>query len=366
MNGSKKDSWQIIINGWLLLALVLGAMGAATPAESASPIDANTAGSASPVVLLEPEALNRRRERSVNGWNYGNDPLNNDGFSGDPLSDEGNYFPDFPAATPEPGFVEVPLTRTVSVTIEVSVPDFTPGAVYIFGNQPELGDWDPGVVPMISGEAGTWTITLEFLEDTLLAFNFGRGSTETEETKADGNTAVSARVVTVTYGTGGGQSESYSVANWRDPIVVDHFPIDGTSTVPIDTHISVSWSQAMSVGTEFNVEGPEGPISGTFTYLFNTFTYVFTPAQMLDIGETYTVTAAGQTDAGGDVQQVPVQFSFDTMVPTSVELVAIGEKPGVTDSWWWVSWPWLMVVLMALSLVGLLWINRRQRRLADR
>ncbi len=366
MSGNRKDSWQIIIYGWLLLALVLGAMAAATPAESASPIDANAAGSASPVVLLEPEVLNRRLKRSVIGWNKANDPLNDDGYSGDLLSDEGKNFSDFPAATPEPGFAEVPLTQTVSITIEVSVPDFTPGTVYVFGNQPEMGDWDPGAAPMIPGEAGTWTITLEFLEDTLLAFNFGRGSTETEETQADGNAAVPSRVVTVTNGTVGGQSESYSVANWRDPIVVDHFPIDGTSTVPIDTHISVSWSQAMSVGTEFIVEGPEGPVSGTTTYYANTYTYVFTPSQLLDVGEAYTVTAGGQIDVGGDIQQVPVQFNFDTMVPTSVELVAIGEKPGIIDSWWWVSWPWLMVLLMALSLVGLLWINKRQQRLADR
>lgn len=256
--------------------------------------------------------------------------------------------------------------RMVSVTIAVTVPDFTPGTVYIFGNQPELGDWDPGVVPMTQSGPVTWTIALNFLENTPLAFNFGRGSVETEETEIDGNTFVLPREVTVTSGPGGTQSETYSVANWRDPIVVDHFPADGASNQPIDTAISVSWSQATGVGTDFLVVGPDGPISGTFTYYANTYTYVFTPSALLAVGATYTVTAAGQIDAGGDSQQVPAQFSFDTMVPTSVELVTLAEKTTITDSWWWVSWPWLMVLMTAVSLVGLVWIKRRRRQAFER
>jgi glycosidase/fibronectin type 3 domain-containing protein len=252
------------------------------------------------------------------------------------------------------------FARMVGLTIEVTVPDFTPGIVYVFGNQPELGDWDPGAVSMTQSGPVTWTITLDFLENTPLAFNFGRGSEETEETESDGNTSVPTREVTVTYGPGGTQSESYSAANWRDPIIVDHFPADGASNQPIDTTISVSWSQAMGVGTDFLVVGPDGPISGTFTYYANTYTYVFTPSTLLAVGATYTVTAAGQTDAGGDSQQVPAQFNFDTMVPTSVELVTLAEKPTITDSWWWVSWPWLMVLLTAVSLIGVVWIKRRR------
>ena len=254
------------------------------------------------------------------------------------------------------------ITPTVTLTISVTVPGFTPGTVYITGNQPELGDWDPGAIPMTQSEADTWTVTLDFLENTLLAFNFGRGSEETEETENDGNTPVPSREVTVTYGVDGTQSESFTVANWRDPIVVNHFPVDGASSLHIDTPISASWSQAMGVGTDFQVIGLDGPISGTFTYYVNTYTYVFTPSHLLSVGESYTATVAEQTDAGGDSQQVSTQFSFDTLVPTSVELVALRERPTIADSWWWVSWPWLMVLLTAVSLSGLVWIKRRKRQ----
>jgi len=251
---------------------------------------------------------------------------------------------------PAPRDIET-ISRTVSVTIEVTVPEFTPGTVYIFGSQPELGDWNPSAVPMTQSGADTWLIALDFPEDTPLGFNFGRGSQYTEESEQDGNTSVPARELTVTYGTDGVQSASYEVANWRDPIVVDHFPRAGASSLPIDTTISVSWSQPMGVGT-------------TFTYYANTYTYVFEPAELLNIGATYAITVTGQTDAGQDIQQVPVQFAFDTMVPTSVDLVVLAEKESITDSWWWVSWPWLMVLLSATSLSGLVWIKRRRTALS--
>jgi len=254
------------------------------------------------------------------------------------------------------------VTRTVSLTIEVSVPDFTPGTVYIYGNHPGLGDWDPGAVPMSHSGLYTWTITLDLPETTSLGFGFGRGSQQTEETEIDGTASVPARQLTVTFGSDGVQHESYSVANWRDPIVVDHFPDDGASSLPIDTTISASWNQAMGVGTDFQVVGPDGAISGTFSYHINTYTYVFTPTNLLAIGATYTVSIAGQMDAGDDFQQVPVQFTFDTMVPTSVDLMSFEEKPPITDSWWWVSWPWLMVLISTMSLSGLIWIKRRKRQ----
>jgi hypothetical protein len=254
------------------------------------------------------------------------------------------------------------ITRTVSLTIEVTVPEFTPGTVYIYGNQPELGDWDRAAVPMSQTGPFTWTVSLDIPETTALAFNFGRGSQQTEETELNGIDPVPARDVTVTYGSDGIQHESFSVANWRDPIVVDHFPDDEANSLPIDTTISASWNQAMGVGTDFQVVGPEGSIDGVFTYYINTYTYVFTPADLLAIGATYTVTIAGQMDAGEDPQQVPVQFNFDTMVPTSVELVSLAEKPSITDSWWWISWPWLMVLLSAMSLGGLIWIQRHKRQ----
>jgi hypothetical protein len=151
------------------------------------------------------------------------------------------------------------------------------------------------------------------------------------------------------------------------------FMVDGNTTRPAapaarakdvatDTLVSVTWSQQIPPETDFDATGPDGMVSGTSGYNVVSNTSIFTPDMPLVAKATYTVTAAGQTDAGGDSQQVPAQFNFDTMVPTSVELVTLEEKPTVTDSWWWVSWPWLMVLMTAVSLVGLVWIKRRRRQ----
>jgi len=323
--GSLAES-SLAVNGLILFALLFGLMGMATPAAAGYLADTDSA----------PD-LDLDFEHEVYAF-ASNDPQE-----------------------PVPGPIET-ILPTVTLTISVTVPGFSQGTVYITGNQPELGDWDPGAVPMTESGADTWTVTLDFLENTFLAFNFGRGSEETEETETDGNTPAPSRQVTVTYGLDGTQSETFTVANWRDPIVVNHFPADGASSLPIDTPISASWSQAMGVGTDFQVVGPDGAISGTFTYYVNTYTYVFTPSHLLSVGETYTATVVGQTDAGGDSQQVATQFSFDTLVPTSVALVALGERSTIADSWWWVSWPWLMVLLTAVSLAGLVWIKRRKRQ----
>jgi hypothetical protein len=349
MNHLKQNNWRQAVNALLLLALLVGVFGPVTPAKASLPKDGNTNKPASAEVDKGTEAADWRLAGDMIGRNNVSDPLRDNGMTGDLFARDVQQIPR--------QWSSESLARMASLTIDVSVPDYTPGTVYIFGNQPELGNWDPGAVPMTQSGPVTWTITLDFAENTPLAFNFGRGSVETEETEIDGGTFVPARQVTVTNGI---QSESYSAANWRDPIVVDHLPADGASNQPIDTAISVSWNQAMGVGTDFLVVGPDGPISGTFTYYVNTYTYVFTPSALLGVGATYTVTAAGQTDADGDSQQVPVQFNFDTMVPTSVELVTLAEKTTMAESWWWVSWPWLMVLLTAVSMAGFVWTKRRR------
>jgi hypothetical protein len=390
MNYSKKNNWLLALNGLILLALLAGVFGLPVPVKGGFEDASHIVQSAALKKNRRPEAVNWNQECD-DTWCYADFSRLGLSRSRDALfallsGDETdlvaqvNPHVDGTAAvgiiskitngeTETAGSVmQEPLlgsiesdTQMVSVTIAVAVPDLTPGTVYIFGNQPELGAGDPSAVPMTQSGPYTWTIDLDFPEDTPLSFNFGRGSDETEETGPDGNTPVPAREVTVTHGTGGTQSETFTVANWRDPIVIDHFPAGGASSQPIDTTISVSWSQAMGVGTDFLVVGPDGPISGTLAYYANTYTYVFTPSALLAVGATYTVTAAGQIDAGGDSQQVPAEFNFDTMVPTSVDLVTLGERPTISDSWWWVSWPWLMVLLTAVSLVGLVWIKRRRK-----
>jgi len=49
------------------------------------------------------------------------------------------------------------------VTFNVTVPDFTPGTVYIVGNNPLIGDWNPSAVAMTQVDATHWTISIIFI-----------------------------------------------------------------------------------------------------------------------------------------------------------------------------------------------------------
>jgi hypothetical protein len=191
--------------------------------------------------------------------------------------------------------------------------------VYIVGNQPELGNWDPAAVPMTEGLSSTWTITRTFLDGQPLQFKFARGNWETVEKGPDGNQEIANRELVVDYGTDGYQSVDLTVANWRDPIVTAFTPADGATGVPTDTQISVIWSQSMAADTDFSITSPNGPVSGVFTYDDAPWTVTFTPAEPLDPATIYAVSVQDQVDIANDVQQVPTSWLFQT----------VGELPAV-------------------------------------
>ncbi|MCB9136388.1 MAG: DUF11 domain-containing protein, partial [Anaerolineales bacterium] len=143
-------------------------------------------------------------------------------------------------------------------------------------------------------------------------FKFARGTWDTVEKEADGNTEIGNRQLTVDYGTTGTQVVNLTVANWRDPFVVAHTPAAGASGVDPNTIVSLTWNQAMPSDTDFAVTGLTGVVSGTFSYDPGSFAVIFTPTQALDPAATYTVSATGKVDAGGDVQQFPTTFTFST------------------------------------------------------
>jgi hypothetical protein len=79
----------------------------------------------------------------------------------------------------------------------------------------------------------------------------------------------------------------------------------------------------MAAGACLTLTGPAGAVDGTCSYDEDTFTVTFTPAQPLLGGTLYTVMVSGQVDAGGDTQQVPVTWTFDT-APVLLYLPVIG------------------------------------------
>lgn len=234
--------------------------------------------------------------------------------------------------------------RMVALMVNVTVPAGTPGTVYIVGSQPEIGNWDPGAVPMTQVNDTTWTIDLSFLDGTAMEFKFTRGNWETVEKEPDGNGEIPNRQLMVDYGTDGTQVVDLVVQNWRDPFVVAHSPAAGAANVPVNTAIRVTWNQTMTVDTMFTVTGPDGPVSGTFGYDAATLTTIFTPTVYLEHSSAYTVTVSGQSDLVGDVQQMPTVWSFNTFVPTAVSLVEFdGRSP--------FGWSPVEVIVAAISIL---------------
>lgn len=222
--------------------------------------------------------------------------------------------------------------RMVALTVHVTVPDFTAGTVFIVGNQAEIGNWDPGAVSMNQSGPNTWSIDLSFLDGTEMEFKFTRGNWETVEKEADGNTEVPNRQLTVDYGQSGSQVVDLTVANWRDPLVTAHVPAGNAFNVPTDSQVVVVWSQPINQNATFTVADGNGNVAGSFTFTDLDQIITFTPDAPLTESTLYTVNVSGVQDAGGDNQQVPVQWQFLTAGPAAVSLSKTVSTDGTCGS----------------------------------
>ena len=205
--------------------------------------------------------------------------------------------------------------KLVAVTFEVTVPEWTPGTVYIVGGHPAVGDWNPGSVAMTKVSDTLWTYTVDILDGTSFEFKFTRGSWETVMKGADGNQELANLPITVTYGADGTQLYEYTVLNWRDPIVISTSPVDGATDVPVDNPIVVTWSQAMASDTcpAVWVEPNQADlvdVSCSFEPLTNILT--INPVSGWPSSSTIGVGLSGLGDAGGDTQQVSYPLFFTT------------------------------------------------------
>jgi hypothetical protein len=104
--------------------------------------------------------------------------------------------------------------RTVQVTFNVTIPDYTPAGstVYIAG---DFQGWAPGVTPLTQVDATHWTITLPMAEGNKPQYKYTLGSWDYVEKDA-ACAEISNRTLTVSYGTDGTQTQDDTVANWRN------------------------------------------------------------------------------------------------------------------------------------------------------
>ncbi|MEL7645593.1 MAG: alpha-amylase family glycosyl hydrolase [Anaerolineaceae bacterium] len=204
--------------------------------------------------------------------------------------------------------------KLVAVTFEVTVPDYTPGTVYLtrfINPNGTVGDWSPAATALSPLSSTLWTGTFDILDGTQFEFKFTRGSWETV-IKGAGNEELPNLSLSVDYGADGTQLYAYTVLNWRDPIVVSVSPLDGTTGVSPYTNLMVRWSQPMPDDACPELKFGNAVIEGTCSYDSNTWTHTFTPNSSLPGMGLLTGLVTGKVDSGGDAQQVPFSWQFAT------------------------------------------------------
>jgi hypothetical protein len=109
--------------------------------------------------------------------------------------------------------VEVVADLRVELELNVGVPSWTPpgDTIFVTGSITELGDWDPGVVPMTPVGANRFSHTLHLEAGTVVEFKFTRGSWENVEKGADG-AEIANRVVVAERD----ETIEATVASWAD------------------------------------------------------------------------------------------------------------------------------------------------------
>ncbi len=211
--------------------------------------------------------------------------------------------------------------RVVEVRFRVIIPPFTPASdtIYIAGDNSDVfgAFWNPGATPLTRLDATTWAYTATVKEDTALQYKFTRGNWDRVE---NWGTLVGTenRHLTVLYGADGIMTVNDVVYNWRDPLVVEHFPAAGATTwdtaQPIRALISRPIDPTRVTATTFVVEQVDGSlIPGTLEVKAQAFEpypdasvlpeipgtlVVFTPTTALVTSRQYRVTlvASGYHD----------------------------------------------------------------------
>lgn len=225
-----------------------------------------------------------------------------------------------------PAALTVPV-RPVDVTFRVLAPTGTPpdATLYVPGNIPELGPWDPGKLAMTHRGDGIWEATITVLDGTDIQYKYTRGTWETVE-EWGSITGTNNRNVTVDGGitrtmlvddtsmawdTPGVPDTHLAVRYWRDPLVVSTAVAPGAVTVTFQRDIQPAGADYSGSVT---VTGPGGAvIAGTVTEPAPG-TLVWTPAAALPAG-AYTLTVAQVSSTGAAGVPIRTPYTATITVP---------------------------------------------------
>jgi hypothetical protein len=148
------------------------------------------------------------------------------------------------------------------------------------------------------------------------------------------------------YGSGGFPSSSYNNGNYwvspvyevlpdlSAPILVSSTPVDGASSVAVDTAIAAVFDEPVDAGSVTFVlrDGDGVSVAGAMSYDPALLTVSFVPSVPLVMGSTYTADVA-VTDLIGNTTTTPLQVSFTTI--SAAVVAALWDDtvvPGTVDS----------------------------------
>jgi hypothetical protein len=204
-------------------------------------------------------------------------------------------------------------SRIVKVTFNVTVPAFTPAAdiVYLPGNQPELGPWNPSKLAMTKVDATHWTTSVQLLDGAALEYKYTRGSWDTVEWWEEIHDLLN-RTLTVNYGADGNQTvnDTVPLPGWRDPLVESTTPASGATGIAANAALAAVFSRPIKPedldATRLTLvkTGTATAIPGAVGWNEATRTAAFTPTLPLAAGTSYTWTIGPgiRGDAGSSMQ----------------------------------------------------------------
>jgi len=159
--------------------------------------------------------------------------------------------------------------RMVEVRFRATVPPFTPdgATVYIAGDNSEAFgvSWNPGAQPITQLDATTWAYTATVKEDTTLQYKYTRGTWDMVENWGS-LVGEANRHLTVSYGDNGIMLVEDVVYNWRDPLVIETYPLAGATTwdtgEPVHALVNRPLNAGRITSQTFTVASQGVPVAG--------------------------------------------------------------------------------------------------------
>jgi hypothetical protein len=131
---------------------------------------------------------------------------------------------------------------------------------------------------------------------------------------------------TLTVVTSGGTSNGLPIEYEMDvtpPEVIDVIPSPGEIDVPVNTTITIHFSEPLNPDTLTSdtiiLEGPEGPVEANVDPVFNATGVILRPLENLNTLTTYTLSVSGVEDIAGNLIASPYEMTFTTGAQADVE-----------------------------------------------